>query len=110
MSELDKHFDEIRNPRRMTKLSMLPTESLVFQARSHTDPMVLELAERLEDALNHIDSLYYEIDQIEEHLSAALGAVGEPFVESLALEEQIDRLTDCYLSLQVHINGDHARR
>lgn len=84
-------IDILRTRTGSTSLSHLPTESLVYQAKTrlgpNTDPMILELVERMDEAVDHVEDLYQEEDEV-------VDKVNELMAEIKHLPELDDPTTD----------------
>lgn len=84
-------IDILRARTGSTALSHLPTASLVYQAKTrlgpNTDPMILELVERMDEAIDHVEDLYQEEDEI-------VDKVNELMAEIKHLPELEDPTTD----------------
>lgn len=84
-------IDILRARTGSTALSHLPTVSLVYQAKTrlgpNTDPMILELVERMDEAIDHVEDLYQEEDEI-------VDKVNELMAEIKHLPELEDPTTD----------------
>lgn len=77
--QLNSPFDHLRAHTGSTRLSNLPTHQLLYQAKlrlgPNTDPVIRELVERMDDALDHVEDMYREIDETEDKVNEVMDEI-----------------------------------
>jgi hypothetical protein len=89
----------------------------------NTDPMVLELVERMEEAVDHVESLYKDEDEVEDKINDLIDEIvhlpelGDPStnwecrrddVQHSEMEDKLDLIKDYIQALVEFIRGHDA--